>query len=169
MSSAAILFSLAVAVLLSTMFLGIGRSGNSVTGLAIKPFGLFGSASSDALNFLFRERRSGSVGALDKASLGGATLAMEGFWTLRRSEGYFWAPKSALLTRVEVRRAVMVGNALVEKPAACRVTGGGFTGLVPADRSEGRDELTIMAERRIEEHLSARLRWRWDLDEGVGL
>jgi hypothetical protein len=30
-------------------------------------------------------------------------------------------------------------------------------GLVPADRSEGRDELTIVAEGRVEDHLSVEL------------
>lgn len=119
-SSAAILFSLAVTLLLST--LGIGRSGNSVTaGPVFNPFDLFESASSDTLNFLLRGRFSWvDRGVLDgKTSLaGGATLPMEAFWTWRRSEGYFWAPKSALLTRVEVRRAVMVGNAWLAKLVA---------------------------------------------------
>jgi hypothetical protein len=94
-----------VTLLSSTLSLGISRSGNSMAGF--NPFDILESASTDALNFRLSSRLSG----IDAGpSLGGATEPMAGFWTLRRSEGYIWGPESALLTRVEVRRAVIVVN-----------------------------------------------------------
>jgi hypothetical protein len=104
-SSDAIRFRVAATLFPGALFVG---TDNSKTGLGCRPLGILGSASSDALNLRLRRRLAwpGDLGSASPAE----AAPPAGF---RRSDGHFWRPVSALLTRVDVRRAVTGAAPLV--------------------------------------------------------